>query len=105
MGTQCLLLYGNSSLPGILRNAGPARLATELRLAGFDTICVDIGGLTLKHVSTIDKIIANNPKQTADYKAGKTNLLKFFVGQVMKETKGKANPQVAEDLFVKKLTK
>jgi hypothetical protein len=44
-------------LPGILRNAGPARLATELRNAGFETICVDIGALTKKHVTTIDKII------------------------------------------------
>jgi hypothetical protein len=40
-----------------LRNAGPARLATELRLAGFDTICVDIGALNINYVSTLDKII------------------------------------------------
>lgn len=57
METQCLLLYGNNTLPGILRNAGPARLATELRLAGFDTICVDIGALNINHISTIDKIV------------------------------------------------
>lgn len=57
MNVQCLLFCGNDTLPGILRNAEPARLATELRNSGFETICVDIGGLTKKHISTIDKII------------------------------------------------
>lgn len=57
MNVQCLLFCGNDTLPGILRNAEPARLSTELRNSGFETICVDIGGLTKKHVNTIDKII------------------------------------------------
>lgn len=57
MNIQCLLLCGNDTLPGILRNAGPARLATELRNSGFETICVDIGSLTKKHITTIDRII------------------------------------------------
>jgi radical SAM superfamily enzyme YgiQ (UPF0313 family) len=57
MNVQCLLFCGNDTLPGILRNAGPARLATELRDAGFETICVDIGGLQSKHINTIEKII------------------------------------------------
>jgi len=57
MNVQCLLFCGNDTLPGILRNAGPARLATELRNAGFETICIDIGALTSKNVNTIDKII------------------------------------------------
>ncbi len=52
--------------------------------------------------SVIKQIIANNPAQLADYKAGKVKLLGFFVGQAMKETKGQANPQVLNDL-VKKL--
>lgn len=41
----------------------------------------------------IKKIIAANPNQTTEYQNGKTNLLQFFVGQVMAETKGKANPK------------
>ncbi len=41
----------------------------------------------------INKVIASNPDQTAAYKSGKTALLQFFVGQVMAETKGKANPK------------
>lgn len=40
----------------------------------------------------VDRIIADNPKQVAQYQGGKTKLLGFFVGQVMKETGGKANP-------------
>jgi len=50
----------------------------------------------------LDTIIASvveaNPKEVARYLAGKDKLLQFFVGQVMKETRGKANPQVATDL-------
>lgn len=46
----------------------------------------------------IDAIIDANPKQVEQYKAGKTKLLGFFVGQVMKETGGKANPQQVNEL-------
>ena len=42
--------------------------------------------------AVVDKVIEANPGQAADYRAGKDKLLGFFVGQVMKETKGKANP-------------
>lgn len=52
--------------------------------------------------SAIKKVIAASPGQLADYKAGKVKLLGFFVGQVMKETKGQANPGMVNDL-VKKL--
>lgn len=41
----------------------------------------------------VDQIIASNPSQVAQYRAGKDKLLAFFVGQVMKATKGKANPE------------
>jgi aspartyl-tRNA(Asn)/glutamyl-tRNA(Gln) amidotransferase subunit B len=46
----------------------------------------------------IENVIANHPEQVAQYKSGKDKLLGFFVGQVMKETKGKANPQQLNDL-------
>jgi len=66
--------------------------------------------LGLKQVSdvsslepAIDKVIATNPGQVADYRAGKEKLLGFFVGQVMKETGGKANPAMLQDLVKKKL--
>ncbi len=51
----------------------------------------------------IDKVIADNPDNLAQYKSGKEKLFGFFVGQVMKESKGKANPQVVNDLLKKKL--
>lgn len=51
----------------------------------------------------IDKVIAANPSQVADYKAGKVKLLGFFVGQVMKETQGQANPGMVNELVKKKL--
>jgi aspartyl-tRNA(Asn)/glutamyl-tRNA(Gln) amidotransferase subunit B len=45
------------------------------------------------------EIIAAHPKEAADYKAGKTKVLGFFVGQLMKKTKGQANPQLANEIF------
>lgn len=51
----------------------------------------------------VNMIIENNPSQVADFKAGKENLMKFFVGMAMKETKGSGNPQILTELFSKKL--
>jgi aspartyl-tRNA(Asn)/glutamyl-tRNA(Gln) amidotransferase subunit B len=51
----------------------------------------------------IDTVIAANPKQLADYRAGKDKLFGFFVGQVMKATEGKANPAQLNDLLKAKL--
>ena len=51
----------------------------------------------------IDDLIAANPKQVEQYRAGKKTVSGFFVGQVMKASKGQANPQVVNDLVVKKL--
>jgi aspartyl-tRNA(Asn)/glutamyl-tRNA(Gln) amidotransferase subunit B len=49
------------------------------------------------------EIIGANPKEAADFKAGKTKVLGFFVGQLMKKTKGQANPQLANEIFKKLL--
>jgi aspartyl-tRNA(Asn)/glutamyl-tRNA(Gln) amidotransferase subunit B len=51
----------------------------------------------------IDEILAANPGQVEEYRAGKDKLLGFFVGQVMKATKGKANPATLNELLKKKL--
>ena len=51
----------------------------------------------------IDQIIANNPEQLAQYRSGKDKLFGFFVGQAMKATQGKANPQQLNDLLKAKL--
>ncbi len=45
------------------------------------------------------EILAAHPKETADYKGGKTKVLGFFVGEIMKKTKGQANPQLVNQLF------
>jgi aspartyl-tRNA(Asn)/glutamyl-tRNA(Gln) amidotransferase subunit B len=52
----------------------------------------------------IDVVIAANPKQLADYRAGKDKLFGFFVGQVMKATEGKANPAQLNELLRAKLS-
>jgi len=51
----------------------------------------------------IDEIIAKNPDNVAKFKAGNTKLLGFFVGQVLKNTGGKANPKVVNELVAQKL--
>jgi aspartyl-tRNA(Asn)/glutamyl-tRNA(Gln) amidotransferase subunit B len=52
----------------------------------------------------IDDVIANNPKQLEQYRAGKEKLFGFFVGQVMKISKGKANPAQLNELLKNKLS-
>jgi aspartyl-tRNA(Asn)/glutamyl-tRNA(Gln) amidotransferase subunit B len=51
----------------------------------------------------VDKIIESNPKDVQDYLGGKEKVIGFLVGQVMKETKGKANPQIVNEILLSKL--
>ena len=51
----------------------------------------------------IDEVLAANPKQLEQYRAGKTTMLGFFVGQVMKASKGQASPQVVNEILARKL--
>ncbi len=53
----------------------------------------------------IDIVLERNEKSIADYKKGKTNVVGFLVGQVMKESKGKGNPQIINNLIREKLEK
>ena len=53
----------------------------------------------------IDRILAGHPSQVAAYRSGKEGLLGFFIGQVMKETGGKANARIVNDLVFKKLSR
>jgi aspartyl-tRNA(Asn)/glutamyl-tRNA(Gln) amidotransferase subunit B len=52
----------------------------------------------------VDDVLAENPNEAKRFKAGEEKLLGFFVGQVMKATKGKANPQIVNELLKKKLS-
>jgi aspartyl-tRNA(Asn)/glutamyl-tRNA(Gln) amidotransferase subunit B len=54
-------------------------------------------------LQAIEEVMAKNPQQLADYRAGKDKLLGFFVGQVMKATQGKANPDLVNKLLKEKL--
>ena len=51
----------------------------------------------------IDKVIGDDPDKVKEYKSGKDKLFGFFVGQVMKISGGKANPQLVNEILKKKL--
>ncbi|MCA9017247.1 MAG: Asp-tRNA(Asn)/Glu-tRNA(Gln) amidotransferase subunit GatB [Planctomycetaceae bacterium] len=52
----------------------------------------------------VDEVVSNNPEQVEQYKSGKDKVFGFFVGQVMKATAGKANPQQVNELLKKRLS-
>ena len=72
-----------------------------------EKIVKDKGLVQITDVSAIegvvDEVIANNPKAVEEYKGGKKKAIGALVGQVMKVTKGKANPQMVNQLLAKKL--
>ncbi|MEQ3362884.1 Asp-tRNA(Asn)/Glu-tRNA(Gln) amidotransferase subunit GatB [Raoultibacter massiliensis] len=53
--------------------------------------------------AVVDKVLAENPEKVEQYKAGKTGLIGFFVGQCMKEMRGQGNPKVINELLAQKL--
>jgi len=71
------------------------------------TIVSEKGLVQVTDASAIEKVVLNvlsaNKDEVQAYKNGKTKLLGFFVGQIMKETKGKANPKIVNDLLKQKL--
>lgn len=83
---------------------------TEMYKTGKDAeiIVKEKGLVQISDESAIEKavveIIAKHPDEAERFKAGEEKLLGFFVGQVMKATKGKANPQMLNDLIKKKLS-
>jgi aspartyl-tRNA(Asn)/glutamyl-tRNA(Gln) amidotransferase subunit B len=68
-----------------------------------ETIVQEKGLVQVTDASAIEqivlKVLANNPKEVADYRNGKEKVFGFFVGQVMRETKGKANPQQVNEIL------
>ena len=70
----------------------PLKIATEKNLLQSS----DTGAL--KEIA--QKIIDSNPKVVADYKGGKEQAIMSLVGQIMKETKGSANPAVSKQLLI-----
>ena len=77
----------NKDFPAVYEEEGRPQQSTDS--SGLETI--------------IDEIVAANPKQLEQYRAGKKTMIGFFVGQVMKASKGQANPQLVNELLAKKL--
>jgi len=85
---------GQTILNELLKTGGePKQIMLKLGLKQID----DKAALE----KTIKKIIAKKPNQVAQYKSGKTNVIQYFVGQVMAETKGAANPEIVRTLLEK----
>jgi aspartyl-tRNA(Asn)/glutamyl-tRNA(Gln) amidotransferase subunit B len=74
---------------------------------GAASIVEEQGLVQMSDTAEIDRIVeevlAANPQQLAGYRAGKETLFGFFVGQVMKASKGKANPKVVNERLKEKL--
>ena len=75
-------------------DADPAALAKEMGFEPADNSAID---------ALIDEAIANNPKQVEEIKGGNEKLINFLTGQVMKASKGKANPKLVTDAIRGKL--
>ena len=73
----------------------PEQLAKERGLVQVS----DTGELS----DIVDAVLSDNPAEVEGYKSGKTKLMAFFVGQVMRRTKGKANPTLVSELLIQKL--
>jgi aspartyl-tRNA(Asn)/glutamyl-tRNA(Gln) amidotransferase subunit B len=82
-------------LPELLTQGGSVKAIVQSKgltvLAGKDLEAI------------IDQILIENPKEVEQYRAGKTKLLGFFVGQTMKKTQGRAEPQATNQLITQKL--
>jgi len=52
----------------------------------------------------VDRVLARYPDKADEYRKGKTGLMGFFTGQIMKETRGRADPRIVQELFLEKLT-
>ncbi|MBE9012488.1 Asp-tRNA(Asn)/Glu-tRNA(Gln) amidotransferase subunit GatB, partial [Pseudanabaenaceae cyanobacterium LEGE 13415] len=87
---------GKDVLPELLRTGGSAKELIEKK--GLIQIS-DVGAIE----TAIDAVLAANPNELEQYRAGKTKLLGFFVGKVMKETGGRADPKLTNQLLAKKL--
>jgi len=78
----------------------PWRPARPLPVSATASIQITDSGAI---ASLINTIIAANPDQVAQYRAGRDKVFGLFVGQVMKQSQGKANPQQVNDLLKRKL--
>src|SRR6185295_12878727 len=108
---------GSAALAGLLKRIADSTISGKIAKEVFegmwasgrdaDAIIEEKGLRQITDSSAIEKaieaVMAKNPGQLADYRAGKDKLFGFFVGQVMKATGGKANPAQLNELLKKKL--
>ena len=80
--------------------ANSATVILDPKIVLAETAIADTSELT----PVVDKILAANPSQVESYRGGKEGLLGFFVGQVMRETQGKADPKLVNELIREKLS-
>jgi len=96
---------------GEISSSGAQEVLKEMFMTGGDPSQI-IESKNLKQVndgeeldSAVKNVIKNNPQAIEDYKKGKDTALQFLIGQVMRETKGKANPETASKILKKKIKK
>jgi len=87
---------GKDILPELLNNGGSPRKIVESKGLSQISDPAEIEAM-------IDAVLAANPDELAKFRAGKTKLKGFFVGQVMKQTGGRADPKLTNQLLSKKL--
>jgi len=102
---EFIILTGNK----VISSAATHAVLLEMLKTGVDPSHI-LGEKDLTQISDegqlgqiADEVIKNNPKAIDDYRAGKQNALQFLAGQVMKETRGRANPQVIQEILKGKL--
>jgi aspartyl-tRNA(Asn)/glutamyl-tRNA(Gln) amidotransferase subunit B len=94
---------------GTINNHGGKEVLRELMANGGKTAdIITSKGLAQSNsaddlIPLVDRVIGEQPKAVAEFKEGKERSLMFLVGQVMKESKGRANPKVLQDLFIKRI--
>ena len=103
-------LFAELAATGTSSSSGAAQVAARTGQAPTIDIDAMIAARGLEQISdagtleaAIDSILAASPSQLVDYRAGKEKLFGYFVGQAMKATEGKANPQQLNELLKKKL--
>ena len=83
-----LVLTSSLSIEEIIKKVGISNITDTLALEGI-----------------VLNVISNNPDSVSDYKAGKDRAIKYLMGQIMKETKGSANPKLVNEILTRELNK
>src|SRR5262249_750143 len=90
---------GKSAKPGFEGMGRPGKTPAQIVAEQGLTQVSDVPAIQ----AAVDRVVAAHPDKAAEYRAGKDKLFGFFVGQVMKDTQGKANPQKVNELLKAKL--